>query len=64
MQNISLKTHITLGFMAMAVLISISSCTTVEQREPSTHSTSTTTEHTTLSRPLSSSVETQTVRSY
>ena len=49
--------------LAVGGLIFISGCTTVEQMEPATR-TSTTTEQTTVSRPLPSTVETQTIRSY
>ncbi len=50
--------------MALGSLSFISSCTTVEQRDPAVHSSTTTTEQTTVRTPLSNTVETQTTRTY
>lgn len=50
-----------LSFLGLGGLLLISSCTTVE-REPATRTSTSTTEQTTISRPMSSSVETQTIR--
>jgi len=50
--------------LGLASLGIITSCTTVEQREPATHTTNTTTEQRTLSHPLSNTTETRTTRSY
>jgi len=47
------------GFLCLGALGFVPSCTTVEQREPVTHTTT----KTTLSRPTST-VETKTTRSY
>ena len=58
-----MKTTI-ISILALGGIILISNCTTVEQKEPTVHSSSTTTEQTTVNRPFSSSVETQTTRSY
>lgn len=52
-----------ISLIAMGTLSLTTGCVTVK-REPRTHSTTTTTEQTTTSRPRSSSVETQTVRTY
>lgn len=49
--------------LALGGLLFISGCTTVVEREPRRSST-TTTEETSVSRPSSGSVETQTIRSY
>jgi len=58
MQNI-------ISFVAIALTISFfTSCTTVEQREPTTQSTTTTTEQPTFTRPLLRTTETQTTRTY
>lgn len=53
-------------FLAVAGLIFVSSCESVEENEHHHHGsiTTTTTEETTVSRPRASSVETQTIRSY
>lgn len=55
---------IIVSIVALSGLLFVSSCTTVEQKEPSVHSSSTTTEQTTVNRPFSNTVETQTTRSY
>jgi uncharacterized protein YceK len=52
------------SILSLAGLLVISGCTTVEQREPATHTTSTTTEETSIVRPLPSTVETRTIRNY
>jgi hypothetical protein len=56
-----IKTIIT-GFLSLGTFGIFSSCTTVEQREPATHTT-TTTAQTTVSRPTTNTVETKTTRS-
>ena len=54
-----------ISLIAVATLSLTTGCVTVKREgEPRTHSTTTTTEQTTLSRPHSSAVETQTVRTY
>ena len=58
-----MKTIIT-SILGLGGLLLISACTTVEQPRPAPRTTSTTTEQTTISRPLSSTVETQTTRQY
>ena len=58
-----MKTTI-ISFLSLAGLLLLSNCTTVEQREPVTHTSSTTTEETTVRRPVYNTVETQTTRSY
>lgn len=58
-----MKTTI-LSFLSLGGILLLSNCTTVEQRDPPTRTTSTTTEETTVSRPMSSTVETQTTRRY
>ena len=45
-------------------IVAFSSCTTVKEREPSTHTSSTTTESTSVQQPAPTTMETQTVRSY
>jgi hypothetical protein len=53
------------SFAAAAGLLALTACTTVEQTEPATRSsTTTTTERTSVLRPVPTTVETQTVRSY
>jgi len=56
--KLTILSLIVLGTLALAA-----GCVTVK-KEPRTHTTSTTTEQTTLSRPYSNAVETQTVRTY
>jgi len=51
------------SILALGSLGFVTSCTTVEQREPTTHTRTTTTEQTTLRQPQSSTVETRTYRS-
>ena len=48
--------------LALGGLSFFPSCTTVERREPLTHTT--TTEQTTVRHPVTNTVETQTTRSY
>ncbi len=57
-----MKTPITY-VLALGGFLLIAGCTTVVEREPVRHST-TTTEETTISQPRSSTVETQTFQSY
>jgi hypothetical protein len=57
-----LKTVITLT--ALSGILAFASCTTVKDRDPATHTTSTTTESTNVQQPVPASTETQTVRSY
>lgn len=52
------------SLLGIGALGFLSSCTTVEQREPATHTTSTTTAQTTVSRPVYNTVETKTTRTY
>ena len=55
-----MKTTI-LSLLAVAALVSLSACTTVERKtEPSVHSTSTTTEQTTMRNPISTTSTTET----
>ncbi|MEI6278265.1 MAG: hypothetical protein WCQ16_02635 [Verrucomicrobiae bacterium] len=54
---------IIISLIAVGTLSLTTGCVTVK-REPRTHSTTSTTEQTTTSRPRSATVETQTVRSY
>jgi hypothetical protein len=49
--------------LALGGLGFLNSCTTVEQREPVTHTTTTTTEQTTVRQPQTNTVETRTIRS-
>lgn len=53
---------IIISLLSLGGILLLSNCTTVEQPRPSTHTT--TTEETTVSRPFSSTVETQTTRRY
>lgn len=50
--------------LALTALGFLAGCTTVERIEPSSHTTSTTTEQTTVTRPYGTTVETQTTRAY
>jgi hypothetical protein len=53
---------IIISILSLGGILLFSNCTTVESPAPTTHTT--TTEETTISRPLSSTVETQTTRRY
>lgn len=53
-----------LALGGLGLLGVLASCTTVEQREPVTHTTSTTTEQTTVRNPVSNTVQTRTTRNY
>lgn len=56
--------NIIVSILCLGGVLLISNCTTVEQPEPVTHTSSTVTEQTTITRPLSRTVETQTTRQY
>ena len=56
------KTIITLA--TFLGILALASCTTVKEPEPSTHTSSTTTESTNVEQPVPATTETQTVRSY
>jgi len=56
--------NIIITCLAITGIAAFSSCTTVKEREPSTHTTSATTESTTVEQPAPTTTETQTVRSY
>jgi hypothetical protein len=45
-------------------IAALSSCTTVKEQEPATHTSSTSTESTSVQQPVPATTETQTVRSY
>ena len=53
---------IIISILSLGGCLLLSNCTTVEQHQPTTHTT--TVEETTVSRPFSSSVETQTTHRY
>jgi len=54
-----------LSCLAIAAFLSFSACTTVEDRpEPVVHSTTTTTEESTIRHPVVGTTETRTTRSY
>ncbi|MEA3208206.1 MAG: hypothetical protein QOE70_1263 [Chthoniobacter sp.] len=51
--------------LATAASLSFPACTTVEEKhEPSVHSTTTTTEESTVHRPVSATTETRSIRAY
>ncbi len=52
------------GLAAIAGIASLSSCTTVKEQAPATHTSSTTTESSSMQQPVPATTETQTVRSY
>jgi hypothetical protein len=53
------------SFFAAAACLSFSACTTVEDSDgPAVHSTTTTTEESTVRHPVSTTRETQTIRQY
>jgi outer membrane protein assembly factor BamE (lipoprotein component of BamABCDE complex) len=54
-----------LSCLALAAFLSLSGCTTVEAKpEPTVHTSTTTTEQSTIHRPAGVTTETQTTRSY
>ena len=54
-----------LSCLATAAFLALSACTTVEERhEPTVQSTTTTTEESTVHRPVGATTETRTTRSY
>lgn len=54
-----------LASLAASAFLSFSACETVEERHaPSVHSTTTTTEESTIHRPVEATTETRTIRSY
>ena len=56
--------HIIITCLIVTGIVAFSSCTTVKEREPSTHTSSTTTESTSVQQPAPATTETQTVRTY
>ncbi len=58
-----MKTALTF-ILSLGGLLLLSNCTTVEQARPQPTTQTTVTEETSVSRPYSSSVETQTTRRY
>jgi hypothetical protein len=48
----------------LAGIAAFSSCTTVKEQDPATHTSSTTTESTSMQQPVPATSETQTVRTY
>ena len=50
--------------LTIAGIVALASCTTVKERDPATHTTSTTTESNSVQQPAPATTETQTVRSY
>lgn len=59
-----MKTLILAG-LAIAAILSFPACTTVEERhEPAVHSTTTTTEESTVRHPVGATTETRMTRSY
>ncbi len=53
-----------LSSIAMAGILVLPACVTVKHKEPATHTTTTTSEQTTLVRPGAGTVETKTLRTY
>ncbi len=58
-----MKTFILFG-IAIAAVFSFSACTTVEDRHEPSHTSTTTTEETTLRHPILGTTETRTTHSY
>lgn len=57
-------TKIILTLATLAGILAFASCTTVKNPDPVEHTTSTTTDSTTVQQPVPATTETQTVRSY
>lgn len=51
-------------FFALGGMLLLANCTTVEQQAPAPRTLTTTTEQTTVNRPYTNSVDTQTTRTY
>ncbi|MDB6171686.1 MAG: hypothetical protein JWL59_997 [Chthoniobacteraceae bacterium] len=62
--NTPMKKHIALALVALVAAVLLPACTTVEAPSPTVHSTTTETSETSVHRPVGSSVESTTVRSY
>jgi outer membrane protein assembly factor BamE (lipoprotein component of BamABCDE complex) len=56
--------NIIFSLATVAGIAALSSCTTVKEQAPDTHTSSTTTESSSVQQPVPATTETQTVRSY
>jgi hypothetical protein len=57
-------TKIIITIAAITGIVGLGACTTVKTPDPSTHTSSTTSESTSVQQPVPATTETQTVRSY